>query len=149
MPPPVNWSVGDCKTCHEQATGPTFSRTRHAQADQSCANCHQNVGEHARAQMEGRSDGPSPSLKGLAARAVNGKCLTCHEKDQQEHWQSTVHDRRNVACTSCHSVHAAKSAKALLQTKTDSETCFGCHKSERAKIVADLKAQAEAKGKPR
>jgi DmsE family decaheme c-type cytochrome len=134
--PPAAWSVEDCKACHAlQAAGPGFAHTKHAQADLSCANCHQNVGEHARAQADGRSDGPVPSMKKLTPRAVNDTCLTCHEKDRQANWHSTVHDRRNLSCTSCHSVHAAKSAKALLQTRTDSEVCFECHKSERAKTL--------------
>ena len=46
-----------------------------------------------------------------------------------------MHARRNVACTSCHSVHDAKSAKGQLKTKADAETCFTCHKSERAKSM--------------
>jgi DmsE family decaheme c-type cytochrome len=131
--PPAAWSVEDCKACHDKATGPGFSRTKHAQADLSCANCHQNVAEHARAQAEGRTDGPVPSMKTLTAGALNDTCLACHEKDGQENWHSTAHDRRNVACTSCHSVHAAKSTRALLQTKSSSESCYSCHKSERAK----------------
>ena len=131
--PTAPWSVEDCKGCHEQALGPAFSRTKHAQANLSCATCHPNVGEHARAKAEGRSDGPVPSLKKLTPGAVNDTCLTCHEKDRQANWHSTAHDRRNVSCIACHSVHAAKSAKALLQTRAASETCYGCHKSERAK----------------
>jgi DmsE family decaheme c-type cytochrome len=133
--PVAAWSVGDCQACHEKATGPAFARTKHSQADQSCENCHQNVGEHAQAQAEGRSDGPDPSLKKLTASSVNARCLTCHEKDQQANWHSSMHDRRNVACTSCHSVHSSRSAQALLQTTTSSDTCFGCHKSERAKSL--------------
>lgn len=134
--PPAAWSVEDCKACHGNVVaGQAFAHTKHAQADRSCANCHQNVGEHARAQAEGRTDGPVPSMKKLPAREVNATCLTCHEKDRQANWHDTAHDRRNVACTSCHSVHAAKSPKSLLQTRTTSETCFGCHKSERAKTL--------------
>jgi DmsE family decaheme c-type cytochrome len=133
--PPASWRVEDCKVCHEQATGPGFAHSKHAQAEQSCASCHQSVGEHSRAQAEGRSDGPVPSLKKLSAAALNNTCLSCHEKDRQANWHSGIHDRRNVSCTSCHSVHASKSAKALLQTRTRSETCYACHKSERAKTL--------------
>ena len=46
-----------------------------------------------------------------------------------------MHARRNVACTSCHSVHSSKSVKAQLKTKIDAETCYTCHKSERAKAM--------------
>ena len=134
-PQPAGWSAADCQTCHERATGPAFQHTSHAKQDQSCATCHQNVGEHAKAQMAGETGGPVPTLKTLQPREVNTICLKCHEKGNQENYLSSMHDRRNVACTSCHGVHEYKSAKAQLKTRTDSETCYTCHKAERAKSL--------------
>ena len=133
--PPATWSVTDCQTCHEKALGPVFAHTKHAQADLSCANCHKDVGEHAKAQMAGEANGPVPSIKKLKANEINTTCLSCHEKANQSSYLSSMHARRNVACTSCHSVHAAKSVKAQLTTKMDSDTCYTCHKSERAKSM--------------
>ena len=46
-----------------------------------------------------------------------------------------AHNVRNVACTACHSVHSAKVAKGQLKAASDSETCYSCHKSERAKSM--------------
>jgi DmsE family decaheme c-type cytochrome len=132
--PPATWSVTDCQGCHEKALGPSFMHTKHATLDLSCAKCHQNVGEHAKAQMAGEK-GSVPSLKGMKANEINKTCLTCHEKANQASYLSSMHARRNVACTSCHSVHEVKSAKAQLKTKMDADTCFTCHKSERAKSM--------------
>ena len=129
------WSATDCQTCHEPAMGPTFQATAHAKLAESCAKCHQDVGAHAKAQMSGDAAGPVPSLKKLSAEQLNTTCLECHEKDNQATYRSSMHDRRNVACTSCHSVHSFKSAKAQLRTRSDSETCYTCHKSERAKSM--------------
>ena len=129
---PATWSVTDCQACHEKALGPSFEHSKHAKIDQSCASCHQNVGEHAKAQMNGDKNGPVPSVKKLAAKAINDSCLTCHEKGNQAGWAMNTHARRNVACTSCHSIHDAKSAKAQLKTKADPETCYTCHKTQRA-----------------
>ncbi len=86
------------------ATGPAFAQTKHAQADLSCANCHSNVAEHAKAQMDGTSGGPVPSLKPLKANQINEVCLKCHEKANQTNYLASMHARRNVACTewSCH-----------------------------------------------
>ena len=131
--PAAAWSVDDCKTCHDKATGPAFSKTKHAQADLSCASCHQGVAEHAAAQAEGRTDGPVPSVKKLEVRALNETCLSCHEKERQASWKGGVHDRRNVGCTDCHSVHSPKSVKAQLKTQADPETCYSCHQTMRAK----------------
>ena len=133
--PPATWSATDCLTCHEKAGGTAFAHSKHATLGQSCASCHANVSEHAKAQMAGEKGGPVPSVKALKARDLNAVCLTCHEKDQQANWVSSVHDRRNVACTSCHSVHAFNSAKAQLKTVRDADTCAVCHKSERAKSM--------------
>jgi formate-dependent nitrite reductase cytochrome c552 subunit len=85
-----------------------FSGSKHAGLELSCAKCHQNVGEHAKAQLAGDSTGPVPSLKRLKANDINTTCLSCHEKDNQSSYSSSMHARRNVACTACHSVHSAK-----------------------------------------
>ncbi|MDO8795044.1 MAG: DmsE family decaheme c-type cytochrome [Vicinamibacterales bacterium] len=130
--PPGAWTVDDCTTCHETTVKSSFERTPHAQLADSCANCHPNVAEHAKAQMAGESNGPVPTLKNLKASEIITTCLKCHEKAKQANFLSSMHARRNVACTSCHSVHAAKSTKAQLKTKNDSDICFTCHKSERA-----------------
>lgn len=131
----ASWSAADCQVCHDTAVGPTFAKSAHAKQDQSCAACHQNVGEHAKAQAAGEKGGPVPSVKKLTATAINATCLTCHEKNGQENYLSGMHARRNVACTSCHAVHNPKSVNAQLKTRVDSETCYSCHKSERAKSM--------------
>ena len=133
--PPPGWSVTDCQTCHDKAVGPAFSRSSHGKLDQSCAGCHANVAEHAKAQMAGDANGPVPSLKHLSTQELNNTCLSCHEKNGQTSWLSGMHARRNVACTSCHGVHEYKSVKAQLKTERDPDTCYTCHKSNRAKSM--------------
>jgi DmsE family decaheme c-type cytochrome len=128
------WSAADCQGCHEKAVNPAFSHSKHAAIDQSCASCHENVAEHVKSQLAGEK-GPVPTMKDKTPKQVNATCLTCHEKANQASFLSSMHARRNVACTSCHSVHNPKSEQAQLKTRTDSETCFSCHKSERAKSM--------------
>ena len=131
---PASWSVTDCQGCHEKALGPGFTHTKHASLDQSCAKCHRDVGEHAKAQMAGEK-GKTPSVKNLKASDINSTCLSCHEKATQASYLSGMHARRNVPCTDCHSVHSSVSPKAQLKTRTDTETCVTCHKSMRAKSM--------------
>lgn len=128
------WSASDCQTCHEKAVGSSFTHTKHAGLEKSCATCHDNVAEHFKAQTSGEK-GPIPSLKNKSAQDVNATCLTCHEKANQASYVSSMHARRNVACTTCHSVHSYQSQKAQLKAKNETETCFSCHKSERAKTL--------------
>ena len=132
--PPAAFNVADCQTCHDKVVGAPFARTKHAGINQGCANCHTDVAEHAKSQMAGEK-GPVPTLKNKTGKQINDTCLTCHEKANQASFLSSMHARRNVACTSCHSVHNFKSEKAQLKTRTDTETCVTCHKSERAKSM--------------
>jgi len=129
----ASWKASDCESCHDKALSPAFNKSAHAQKDQSCAACHGNVAEHFKAMSDGK-DGPKPTLKGLKASEVNGRCLSCHEKGNQESYDASMHSRRNVTCTSCHSVHSPKSVNGQLKTKNDAETCYSCHKAERAKM---------------
>ena len=127
--------VSECTTCHANAGGDAFTQSKHGGLDQSCVNCHDKAAEHSKAQMDGKKDGPVPSIKKLSAKDANNICLTCHEKANQASFLSSMHARRDVACSSCHSVHSYKSEKAQLKTKLDSDTCFTCHKTERAKSM--------------
>ena len=132
--PPGAWSAADCATCHDKAVTPSFNHSAHGQQNQACATCHKNVAEHMRSQTAGEKGGPVPSLKPLKAREVNDICLTCHEKGARTNWHGGTHDRRDVTCISCHSIHNYKSAKAQLKTANDFDTCFACHKQIRAKF---------------
>lgn len=122
----TGWSAADCKSCHENnAVTPSFEHSKHAKLEQSCATCHTGVPEHL-------AGGPAPSLKKQSAQALNTLCLTCHEKANQASFLSSMHARRNVSCTSCHSVHNPKSEKAMLKTRLDADTCYTCHQKQRA-----------------
>lgn len=131
---PGAWSVSDCATCHEKAVNSRFTQSSHSLRTQSCATCHQGVNEHFQAVLDGKTDVPTPSLKPLIAAVVNATCLTCHEKGARTNWHGGAHDRRDVSCTSCHSVHNYKSAAAQLKTANDFDTCFTCHKQMRAQF---------------
>jgi DmsE family decaheme c-type cytochrome len=134
---PGAWTASDCATCHDKAVTPAFQHSGHGQQknqDKVCATCHKNVDEHFAAKMAGADKAPSPSLKILKASDANATCLTCHEKGARTNWYGGTHDRRDVTCISCHSVHNYKSAKAQLKTAQDFDTCFTCHKQMRAKF---------------
>lgn len=133
--PAASWSASDCSTCHDKAAGPAFAGSQHAKLEQSCGSCHENVGEHFDNQTSGDGKGPVPSLKKLTANQLNVTCLKCHEKGGQANYEMSMHARRNLACTECHGIHEYKSARAQLKTRSDSETCYECHKPERAKSM--------------
>jgi DmsE family decaheme c-type cytochrome len=49
-------------------------------------------------------------------------------------WNGSAHDARNLACSTCHSVHEPKSVKAQLRVATEAELCASCHKTQATKI---------------
>jgi len=131
QPASAGWSATDCQGCHEKALSVPFEKSAHAKLDHSCASCHQGVAEH----LKSGGGEPTPSVKKLTAQQLNTTCLECHEKDNQATYRSSMHDRRNVACTACHSVHSPKTARAQLKTSVEADGCYTCHKSERAKSM--------------
>jgi DmsE family decaheme c-type cytochrome len=131
-PPAAKFDVGDCKTCHEKALT-SFEHSRHMKLPGICENCHGDVTAHLKAETEKGEIGPIVSLKKMSAADVNTKCLTCHDKARQADWTGGVHDRKGLACTTCHSIHDFKSVAGQLKTATDKETCYTCHTQIRAK----------------
>ena len=124
--------TGQCATCHESAVHGSRG-TPHASLEKSCASCHGDVAGHLKSVTEKGEPGPITSMAKAKPKEVNETCLTCHEKGHQRTFAGGVHDRRDVACTSCHSVHAFKSLRHQLKTERDAETCFTCHQQIRAK----------------
>ena len=123
--------TSECRTCHEDVLA-RMDRTYHAGLENSCFSCHKGAEEHMKGRMEGQ-EVPGPSIKALKPAEANAVCLSCHDKGRQALYPGGTHDRRGVACTECHSVHAFQSADAQLKTARESDTCFGCHPAIRAR----------------
>jgi DmsE family decaheme c-type cytochrome len=124
--------VEQCKSCHDQTVA-GMQGSRHAGLEKSCASCHGDVTEHLRSNLEKGEPGPIVKLTKAKAEDVNSTCLQCHDNGHQASFAGGMHERRGVSCTSCHSVHAFKSQKALLKTARDADTCYTCHTNIRAK----------------
>jgi DmsE family decaheme c-type cytochrome len=125
--------VEQCKSCHDTAVAGMLG-TRHAGLEKSCDSCHGDTSEHLKSNLEKGEPGPiANKFTTMKADAVNSACLQCHDNGHQANFAGSAHDRRNVSCTSCHSVHAFKSTKAQLKTSRDAETCYTCHTNIRQK----------------
>ena len=130
-----------CTSCHDEADGPqllAIGKTKHGtNADErtpTCTKCHGDSEKHL--QHKGSDKPPKPDLTFgkntmTPASERSGACLTCHKKDPtRSHWAGSTHETKDVACSSCHQVHAAKDKARDKQTQT--EVCFSCHKEQRA-----------------
>jgi DmsE family decaheme c-type cytochrome len=141
--PPAQASgfVGDdtCTTCHE-SEGKSLHATLHGKAQNSrtpaatghtCETCH----GPGQAHVETGEKTKIKAFDTMSVRDVNDNCLSCHgTKGAHAEWSGSMHDARNVSCTTCHSVHSGKSEKFSLKTVSVTETCASCHKTEAMKV---------------
>jgi DmsE family decaheme c-type cytochrome len=132
-----------CTRCHDETEAkPVLSiyKTPHGvKADDrtpGCQSCHGASEAHVK-NPQGSSTRPPVdvnfALRGSAAARLQAQtCLTCHAGGQRDHWAGSEHERRDVPCTACHLVHATQDR--VMNRLTQQETCFGCHKTQRAQI---------------
>jgi DmsE family decaheme c-type cytochrome len=125
-----------CMTCH---TDKTLNGTPHGMsgnpntpaAKENCESCH----GPGQAHVDGGGDKTKiKTFTALSATEANAVCTTCHNSGPHMMWDSSAHENRGVACTTCHSVHSFKSDKAQLKKATISETCATCHRDKVLKL---------------
>jgi len=133
-----------CLKCHdEESEFPVFSifKTKHAQkadkrtpfAGLQCESCHGPGAEHAKKVPEGQKQAPIIKFgtnSAVPADKQNKYCLDCHQGNARIGWQASTHQGGNLACASCHKIHAPRDA--VLAKATQPEVCYSCHKKERA-----------------
>ena len=132
-----------CTRCHDEADGPqllAIGKTKHGTtADSrtpSCTSCHGDSEKHLG--HKGSDKPPKPDRtfgknSATSADQRSGACLTCHQKDaKRSHWAGSTHETKDVACSSCHTVHTAKDK--VRNKLTQPEVCFTCHKEQRAQV---------------
>jgi DmsE family decaheme c-type cytochrome len=125
--------IDACNDCHaDKVIG--MRKNPHGQAadartpfaSDACETCHGPGTTHF--DMEGNC---IISLRGRFGESVemrNNICLGCHNSDMM-HWPGSTHENEDLACTSCHAIHAPNLA---LERTTQAEVCYRCHKDIRA-----------------
>jgi DmsE family decaheme c-type cytochrome len=122
-----------CATCHEEVvkkfgTNP-HSRLalEHAGKGVTCESCH----GPGQAHVEGGGDLTKiRRFDKLSTKEIDDTCLGCHA-GTHPNFQRSPHAKANVGCTSCHSVHAAKTDVALLKAPQP-QLCFQCHSDQKS-----------------
>lgn len=119
------------------AIGKTKHGVRADSRAPSCVSCHGESLKHVN-KPEGVKDrqGPDRAFSKKSKTPVaerNEACLSCHQKDAKRHlWAGSAHETNDVACTSCHSVHAQHDK--VRDKRTQPEVCYTCHKEQRAQF---------------
>jgi len=120
-----------CKGCHEEIYG-NWARTAHYKTllkkqagGQGCEACHGAGSEHVN---NGGDKTKIFNFKTVEGKAVNDRCLQCHNSDEARHnFRRSEHNKANVSCTDCHSIHKAGGRGEMLLVKAQPQLCYGCH----------------------
>jgi len=132
-----------CMKCHDSAPVTNILSTPHAVKGYSrtpfgqhdCETCHGASSDHLNSHPAKGEKRHSPAVvyNGSAVSPVeerNAKCLACHQNGLRMNWQSSEHASNELACNSCHTIHAKK--YPVLVRSTQAEKCFSCHAEQRA-----------------
>ena len=126
-----------CVTCHDaQKAG--FEGTPHGRAsdwrspaaNRGCESCHGPGAKHA----SDPSANPVKVFRNLSPADVSATCTSCHNRGEHALWDNSQHEARNLSCTSCHSVHSAKSPAGQLKFARQVDVCASCHRDKVAKL---------------
>jgi DmsE family decaheme c-type cytochrome len=136
-PPPGYAGQEACATCHTGYEA-SIKASKHGQAMDprspaaalGCESCH-GPGE---AHMNDPEKVKPMQFNKVAAKEVTQVCATCHNKGPHAQWKGSQHESRNVSCSTCHSVHRPKSAKAQLKQVDQQQQCMSCHRDKVAKL---------------
>jgi DmsE family decaheme c-type cytochrome len=128
-----------CLKCHDQEE--TLKSTPHWQAKNprtpmaahGCESCH----GPGQAHIDDPDNLKIRKIKEMKPAESSEVCLSCHNRGTHAAWEGSGHERRNLSCTTCHSVHSPKSAENQLVKPNQTALCAQCHrvqvtKTERA-----------------
>ena len=123
-----------CLDCHgEQPAVQSILHKVHGQlpstgfgATASCQSCHGPSLSH----MDKPRANPADFVfsKGQSGEEQNGRCLACHSGSEQKAWHISEHAAADVACSSCHNVHAERDP--VLVKGQQQTVCYSCHKTQ-------------------
>ena len=133
-----------CLSCHNEERMLLIFRTPHGQnadpgspfASLQCEACHGGGESHAGTRGMGAGHVPVVSFDhepGTSAEVENGMCMTCHDRHVGLPWTGSIHERNDVACSDCHSIHLPTDP-VLMQT-AQAEVCFKCHREQKSDSV--------------
>ncbi len=128
-----------CLTCHkDQAKG--YHASAHGRAGKrtspiatrGCESCHGPGQAHV------ESGGDTSTIRRfkapMSSSAITAQCLECHGTGEPAQWGGSAHDRLEMSCVTCHSIHAPKSEKSQLKGPRQVDTCERCHRREVQKL---------------
>jgi DmsE family decaheme c-type cytochrome len=135
--------TSSCLDCHAKE-GAVFAGTvkgrilvakpRNSHEALGCESCHGPGKTHA--ESGGEEIGQLVSFAKNSKTSVKARdalCLSCHERTARMLWQGSVHETRDVGCTSCHTL--MHSDRSNLHASTVPGTCAQCHQQRASQML--------------
>ena len=127
-----------CADCHEDEVA-DFASTAHGKFDsaewghgaETCESCHGPGEAHAE---DGDSDLIYSFVSG-GSEKTEAACLSCHSGADLTHWQGSLHQTADMACSDCHSMHQDWTADRALVNKNSTDACLSCHTDLKKSLV--------------
>lgn len=108
-----------------------FSGTNH-----DCETCHGPSVSHRKKQKDGTRLPPAITFDGKTPAATQNEiCQSCHTDASLFHWPGSMHEEEEVACASCHKVHAEQDP--VFDALAQQEVCFTCHPRTRSESYSN------------
>lgn len=133
-PAPAGYAGGDtCAMCHT-AQDASLKKTGHGRAANprtpaaqlGCESCH----GPGQAHVDDEAKGHIAKFSQMTPEQSSATCLTCHNRGAHAAWEGSVHEARNLSCTTCHSIHSPQSFTSQLAKATEAATCATCHRAQ-------------------
>lgn len=136
--------ANQCMSCHREGRDPAAhevflspmgisgaENSPFAEGAHDCETCHGPSASHRKKLKDGTRPSPEISFAdGTPTGPQNEICLACHSDGNMIHWFGSVHEEEEVACVSCHDVHALQDP--VMDKLGQQEKCFACHPRTRA-----------------
>ena len=133
-----------CMSCHREGRDPAAhevfltpmgisgaAKSPFADGRHDCETCHGPSKSHRKKQKDGTRLSPSISFAdNTPVEPQNEICMACHNDGARMHWPGSMHEEEEVACASCHEVHAERDR--VMDNLTQQEVCFSCHPRTRS-----------------
>jgi nitrate reductase cytochrome c-type subunit len=128
--------ANQCMACHregrEEAAHEIFltpmgisdsENSPFADGRHDCETCHGPSNSHRSRQEDGSRPLPGITFNNKTpVAAQNEICMACHDDSTMMHWPGSTHEEEEVACASCHEVHAPRDP--ALDKLAQQEKCF-------------------------
>jgi DmsE family decaheme c-type cytochrome len=132
-----------CEGCHQQEAS-NWAHTIHAAVftlnprddaeGRGCEACHGPGSAHVKKPSDLSTIISFSSKSKTPVPLQNAQCLSCHQGGERIFWHGSIHEDNNLGCSDCHNPMANFSAHGMTARESINQTCFSCHKVQRAQF---------------